>query len=54
MSTQLAAFGLCMALGHPLAFVWLLVVEAIVVVSLFLIPQRNSTLQREVSLEHDR
>jgi phosphatidylglycerophosphate synthase len=47
MSTQLAAFGLCMALGHPLAFVWLLVAEAILVVSLFLKP-----VKQEVSLEH--
>jgi phosphatidylglycerophosphate synthase len=47
MSTQLAAFGLCMALGHPLAFVWLLVAEAILVVSLFLKP-----VKQEVPLEH--
>ena len=47
MSTQLAAFGVCMALGHPLAFVWLLVAEAVVVVSLFLVP-----VKQEVSLEH--
>ncbi len=47
MSTQLAAFGVCMALGHPLAFVWLLVAEAAVVVSLFSIP-----MKQEVSLEH--
>ena len=47
MSTQLAAFGLCMALGHPLAFVWLLVVEAIVVVSIFVVHGKQ-----EVSLEH--
>jgi phosphatidylglycerophosphate synthase len=47
MSTQLAAFGLCMALGHPLAFVWLLVAEAIVVVSIFVVHGKQ-----EVSLEH--
>jgi CDP-alcohol phosphatidyltransferase-like enzyme len=47
MSTQLATFGLCMALGHPVAFVWLLVAEAIVVVSLFLVHGKQ-----EVSLEH--
>jgi len=47
MSTQLAAFGLCMAIGHPLAFVWVLAAEAIVVVSLFLVP-----VKQEVSLEH--
>jgi phosphatidylglycerophosphate synthase len=27
MSTQLLTFGLCMALGHPLVYVWLLVAE---------------------------
>ena len=47
MSTQLAAFGACMALGHPGAFVWLLVAEAIVVVALFLVP-----VKQEVSFEH--
>jgi archaetidylinositol phosphate synthase len=31
MSTQLLTFGVCMALGHPLAYVWLLVVELAVV-----------------------
>jgi archaetidylinositol phosphate synthase len=47
MSTQLFAFGVCMALGHPLAYVWLLVAQAVVVVSMFLIP-----VKQEVSLEH--
>ena len=28
MSTQLAAFGICMALGRPLAYVWVLVAQA--------------------------
>ena len=27
MSTQLAAFGICIALGHPIAFVWLVFAE---------------------------
>jgi hypothetical protein len=27
MSTQLLTFGVCTALGHPLAYVWLLVAE---------------------------
>jgi phosphatidylglycerophosphate synthase len=31
MSTQLLTFGVCMALGHPLAYVWLLVAELAVV-----------------------
>jgi hypothetical protein len=47
MSTQLAAFGICMAVGHPLAFVWVLVAEALVVAAV-LAPQSG----QEVSLEH--
>jgi archaetidylinositol phosphate synthase len=47
MSTQLAVFGICVAAGHPLVFVWLTAVELLVVVALFLTP-----LNREVSLEH--
>src|SRR5262249_35732486 len=31
MSTQLAAFGLLMALGHPLAFAWLALAQAAVI-----------------------
>lgn len=47
MTTQLAAFGICIALGHPLAFVWVLVCEAVVVVALFAVQPKQ-----EVSLEH--
>jgi archaetidylinositol phosphate synthase len=47
MSTQLAAFGLCMVLGHPSAFTWLLVAEAVAVVTVLSIPPKQ-----EVSLEH--
>jgi archaetidylinositol phosphate synthase len=47
MTTQLAAFGLCMAVGHPVAYVAVLVAEAVGVVALFAV-QPN----REVSLEH--
>ena len=47
MSTQLAAFGLCMALGHASAFTWVLACEAAAVVALFVIQPRQ-----EVSLEH--
>jgi phosphatidylglycerophosphate synthase len=47
MSTQLAAFGLCMVLGHPLAYIWVLVAEAVLVVSVFLVP-----VKQEVSVEH--
>jgi phosphatidylglycerophosphate synthase len=51
MSTQLAAFGLCVAVGRPLLEVWLLVAQLVFVVLLFL---RRETLteSREVSLEH--
>jgi hypothetical protein len=47
MSTQLLAFGICTAVGHPLAFVWVLLVEALLVVAI-LVPQPG----QEVSLEH--
>jgi len=39
MSTQLAAFGLLMALGHPLAFAWLALAE-LAVIALVLLPRR--------------
>jgi heme exporter protein D len=47
MTTQLATFGLCMALGHPLAYVWVLVAEAAAVVAVLAIESGQ-----EVSLEH--
>jgi archaetidylinositol phosphate synthase len=47
MTTQLAAFGLCMALGHPLAFVWVLVAETLAVVAILSVHPKQ-----EVSLEH--
>jgi archaetidylinositol phosphate synthase len=47
MTTQLAAFGLCMLLGHPLAFVWILVCESAAVLALFTVRTKQ-----EVSLEH--
>jgi hypothetical protein len=47
MTTQLAAFGLCMALGHPAAFVWILACEAVGVVALLSVQPKQ-----EVSLEH--
>jgi archaetidylinositol phosphate synthase len=47
MTTQLAAFGLCMVLGHPLAFVWVLIAEALVVVAALSVHPKQ-----EVSLEH--
>jgi archaetidylinositol phosphate synthase len=39
MSTQLAAFGLLMALGHPLAFVWLALAE-LALIGLVILPRR--------------
>jgi phosphatidylglycerophosphate synthase len=39
MSTQLAAFGLLMALGYPLVFVWLAVAQ-VAVIALALLPRR--------------
>jgi archaetidylinositol phosphate synthase len=47
MSTQLAAFGLCMAVGHPLAYVWVLAAEAVAIVTLLTVHPKQ-----EVSLEH--
>jgi phosphatidylglycerophosphate synthase len=48
MSTQLAAFGLLMALGHPLAFAWLAIGE-VAVIALVLLPQRAPRGQEEVA-----
>jgi phosphatidylglycerophosphate synthase len=39
MSTQLAAFGLLIALGHPIVFAWLAVAE-VVLIALALLPRR--------------
>jgi archaetidylinositol phosphate synthase len=52
MSTQLAAFGICLAFGRPLVYVWLLLTQLVFVAALF---ARRETLihsNREVSLEH--
>jgi archaetidylinositol phosphate synthase len=42
MTPQLAAFGLCIAVGHPLAFLWVLAAEVALVVLLVL---RRETLR---------
>lgn len=42
MSTQLAAFGLCLVLGRPLVFAWIALAEA-AVIALALIPARVPT-----------
>jgi phosphatidylglycerophosphate synthase len=48
MSTQLAAFGLLMALGHPLAFAWLALAQA-AVIALALVPRRVPRRQEEIA-----
>jgi phosphatidylglycerophosphate synthase len=48
MSTQLAAFGLLMALGHPLAFAWLALAQ-VTVIALALLPRRAPRGQEEVA-----
>src|SRR5262249_60414137 len=48
MSTQLAAFGLLMALGHPLAFAWLALAQ-VAVIALVLLPRRAPRGQEEVA-----
>jgi phosphatidylglycerophosphate synthase len=48
MSTQLAAFGLVMALGHPIAFAWLVLAEA-VVIALALLLRRAPSRREEVA-----
>ena len=48
MSTQLAAFGLLMALGHPLAFAWSALAE-IAVIAFALLPRRIPRRQEEVA-----
>jgi archaetidylinositol phosphate synthase len=44
MSTQLAAFGVLLTVGHPLSFVWLTLAE-VVVIALALLPQQLPTRQ---------
>jgi archaetidylinositol phosphate synthase len=48
MSTQLAALSVCVGLGHPLAFVWLVLGELALAALLVL---RRETLVREAVLE---
>ena len=47
MSSQLAAFGICIAVGSPLLYVWILVAQIVFVAGLSLL-----TPSKEVSLEH--
>ena len=48
MSTQLAAFGLLIALGHPLAFAWLALAE-VAVIALVVLPRRAPRGQEELA-----
>ena len=48
MSSQLAAFGLCLAVGRPLVYVWLLLAQVVFVAGLCLLAPST----QEVSLEH--
>jgi archaetidylinositol phosphate synthase len=46
MSTQLAAFGLLIALGHPFAFAWVALAE-VAAIALALLPRRIPSQQEE-------
>lgn len=48
MSTQLGAFGLLLAFGHPLAFAWLALAE-LAVIALALLPRRVPRRQEEIA-----
>jgi archaetidylinositol phosphate synthase len=48
MSTQLAAFGLLIAIRHPIAFAWLALAE-VAVITLALLPRRAPRRQEEVA-----
>jgi archaetidylinositol phosphate synthase len=48
MSTQLAAFGLLIALGHAVAFAWLALAE-VAVIALALLPRRLPRQQEEIA-----
>ena len=52
MSTQLAIFGLCIAVGHPLYFVAVALVMLTLVVALFVRRESFVNVDREVVLEH--
>ena len=48
MSTQLAAFGLLIAAGYPLAFAWVALAE-VAVIALALLPRRAPSRQEEIA-----
>lgn len=52
MSTQLAAFGVCIAIGHPLYFAAVALVELALVAALVVRRESLVNVDREVVLEH--
>jgi archaetidylinositol phosphate synthase len=48
MSSQLAAFGICLGVGRPLVYVWMLLAQLVFVAALCLVTSSN----QEVSFEH--
>jgi phosphatidylglycerophosphate synthase len=52
MTTQVAVFGLCIAVGHPLAFALVALVEVGIVAALVLRRESFVNVDREVVLEH--
>ena len=52
MSTQLAVFGVCIAVGHPLYFVVVALAELVLVGALFVRRESFVNVDREVVLEH--
>ncbi len=52
MSTQLAVFGICIAAGHPLYFVAVVLAELVLVGALFVRRESFVNVDREVVLEH--
>ena len=48
MSTQLAAFGLLIAVGRPLAFAWVALAE-VAVIALAFLPRRAPSRQEEIA-----
>ena len=52
MSTQLAVFGACVALGHPLFYVFIALGGLVLVVALFVRRDVRITIDREVALDH--
>jgi hypothetical protein len=48
MSTQLAAFGLLIAVGHPLAFAWVALAQ-VAAIALALLARRAPSRQEEIA-----